>query len=259
MKKAFALLLSGMMMCSMAACGQGQTDTGSQASSGAETTAAVQESTAGEESKAKDILAGGYTDVEDPTVTDDIKALFDKATEGLAGVGYEPVAYIGSQVVAGTNHLLLCKATPVTANPVTTYALVVLYEDLDGNAEIANVVNSTANAPAAQDPENPMSGAYADSESPKVTDEAKQALTKASEALAGASYEPKALLATQVVAGTNYMLLCKATPTVPDAKSSYSIVTVYADLDGNAEITQTVDFASDEESPAEIQAETSNG
>ena len=44
------------------------------------------------------------------------------------------------------------------------------------------------------------------------------------------------LLATQVVAGRNYRLLCKATVVSPDAASTYAIVTVYADLEGGAEI-----------------------
>ena len=41
-------------------------------------------------------------------------------------------------------------------------------------------------------------------------------------------------LGTQVVAGTNYKLLCKG---VKSGKAFVCIATVYADLDGNAEIT----------------------
>jgi hypothetical protein len=44
------------------------------------------------------------------------------------------------------------------------------------------------------------------------------AFDKAAACLAGASYEPVAVLGKQVVAGMNYCLLCKVTATVPDAK-----------------------------------------
>ena len=73
-------------------------------------------------------------------------------------------------------------------------------------------------------------------------DEAKAALDKASETLTGAEFDPIALVGTQVVAGTNYRLLCKETATVPDAESFYTIIDIYADLNGNAELTETYDF-----------------
>ena len=34
---------------------------------------------------------------------------FAQATEGLKGATYKPVLYCGTQVVAGTNHLIICK------------------------------------------------------------------------------------------------------------------------------------------------------
>ncbi|MBR7188877.1 MAG: hypothetical protein IKD53_10020, partial [Clostridia bacterium] len=52
-------------------------------------------------------LAGGWTPAADPAVTEDMKEMFDRALEGLLGVDYVPVAYLGSQVVAGTNHCIL--------------------------------------------------------------------------------------------------------------------------------------------------------
>ena len=69
-----------------------------------------------------------------------------------------------------------------------------------------------------------------------LPDEAVAALEKAVEKLDGASYVPVTLMATQVVAGTNYCILCQVTPVVPDAVPSWALVYVYADLEGNAEI-----------------------
>lgn len=81
---------------------------------------------------------GGWSYAESVEITDDIKKVMEKATETLTGATYEPVAYIGSQVVAGTNHAILCKSTPSVAelNGATTYVLVYVYADLQGNCEI---------------------------------------------------------------------------------------------------------------------------
>ena len=69
-----------------------------------------------------------------------------------------------------------------------------------------------------------------------LPDDAVAALEKAVEKLDGASYVPVTLMATQVVAGTNYCILCQVTRVVPDAVPSWALVYVYADLEGNAEI-----------------------
>ena len=69
----------------------------------------------------------------------DAQAAFDKAVDGLVGAEYVPVALMSTQVVAGTNYCILCQITPVVPNATPTWALVYIYADLDGNAEITNV------------------------------------------------------------------------------------------------------------------------
>lgn len=86
-------------------------------------------------------MVGGWTASESPEITDEIKALFDKAMENLMGVNYVPVAYLGSQVVAGTNHCILCQATVVYPGAQPGYVLVYLYEALDGTVEILNIAD----------------------------------------------------------------------------------------------------------------------
>ncbi len=112
MKKLFAIILSGLIICSFAACGQNNAS--SQSSTEAATTAAEAETSA---SEGGDVITGGITDAASPVVPDEVKTVFDKAAATLTGVGYEPVAYLGSQVVAGTNHFLLCKAKPTPRPP----------------------------------------------------------------------------------------------------------------------------------------------
>ena len=213
----FALLAAGVAV--FAGCGKQKTETGT---------------TDGE-------IVGGWTKAESPVITEDFRNVFDKATQTLVGVEYVPVAYLSSQVVAGMNHCVLCKATATVPDAQTTYAIVTVYEDLKGGAEITDVAECDAQANIAV---GDVNGGWSEPESPAVPEEALQALTKACETLTGMEYTPVALLATQVVAGMNYRLLCEAKATVPDAETKYVIVTVYADLQGNAEITDTAEFGS---------------
>ena len=88
-----------------------------------------------------EMMAGGWQNVpcEAGTLPEDAQAAFDKALEGLDGAVYTPVALLSTQVVAGTNYCILCQITPVVPDPVPTWALVYIYADLQGNAEIMNV------------------------------------------------------------------------------------------------------------------------
>ena len=95
-------------------------------------------------SASAETLSGSWTPSDDPTVTEELKELFAKGTETLTGAAYLPVAYLGSQVVAGRNHAFLCQA--VTAYPgsletPSAYAMVYLYEDLSGNVSILSIAD----------------------------------------------------------------------------------------------------------------------
>ena len=84
---------------------------------------------------------GGWSAAEDNSITEENKAFFDKAVEGLIGVNYEPITYLGSQVVAGTNHCYLCKATVVYPDATPSYVLMYIYEALDGHTEILHIID----------------------------------------------------------------------------------------------------------------------
>ncbi len=228
MKKIISLLLCAAMMTvsciALSSCGKEDDGTGA---AGAEN---------------GDVIDGGWGKASSPEITEKVRALFEKASSGLDGAEYVPVAYLESQIVAGTNHLVLCRAAAVTPDAKQTYAIVTLYEDLEGGAEITAVRNSEAEAffPTG------VTGGWTEAESPALTDEAKTALAKACETLTGVEYTPVALLSTQLVSGMNYRILCESRATVPNAASEYVILTVYADLQGNAQITDTYDFNGEE-------------
>ena len=87
-------------------------------------------------------VAGGWSAGVPAEPTEEQLAVFEKATEGLTGAQYSPVLYLGFQVVAGYNHRFLCK-THADPEAPETWAEVEIYEDLEQNAEVTNVVELT--------------------------------------------------------------------------------------------------------------------
>lgn len=64
---------------------------------------------------------------------------FKEATENLVGCEYEPIAYLGSQVVAGSNYAVFCSMTPVVPNAKRSFVIVYISENLDGKSEIMKI------------------------------------------------------------------------------------------------------------------------
>ena len=90
---------------------------------------------------AAETLAGGWevTPAEAHALPKDAQSAFEKATAQLDGAEYIPVALMSSQVVAGMNYCVLCQVTYVVPDAVPFWALVYIYADPEGNAEITNV------------------------------------------------------------------------------------------------------------------------
>ncbi|MBQ6077397.1 MAG: hypothetical protein IJK12_09680 [Clostridia bacterium] len=172
---------------------------------------------------------------------------FRTVTEKLLGATYVPVAYLGSQIVAGMNYAILCTRTLVTANPVTDLAVITVYVDLEGNAELLNIADFDLGAYAqAEDAGAPelLDGGWQAPESAEAMDampqEAATAYAKALEGFVGNNLTPVALLGTQLVAGTNYAFLCHSSLVTLEPVVSMQVVVIYADLSGNATITNIV-------------------
>ncbi len=193
-------------------------------------------------------LVGGWSYTSSPDMTQEAQGAFDKAMEGLVGVDYTPVALLGTQVVAGTNYCILCQATVVSPEAQPYYTLVYIYEALDGSAEVLTITDLElgVSAEAASEPssnvEPELVGGWSYTSSPDMTQEAQGAFDKAMEGLVGVDYTPVALLGTQVVAGTNYCILCQATVVSPEAQPYYTLVYIYEALDGSGEVLTITDL-----------------
>ena len=191
-------------------------------------------------------LAGGWTPAADyGDISEARRAVFDKGMATLLGVDYAPIAYLGSQVVAGTNHAFLVKGTLVVPSRPVSYALVYLYEDLQGNVTILTIADlpivPQEDGTLALPGEGLMGGWYY-AEDPAFTDEDEAKLEAALQNQVGASYAIVANVGEQVVAGLNRCLLVQVIPVVPDAQPHFALAYVYTDLEGNSSLTQVIDL-----------------
>ena len=192
MKKIIALALAMLLLLALTACGQ----------------------------KKEEAKVGGWTLTDDAALTDEAKGAFDKAMEGLVGVNYTPVALLGTQLVSGTNYCILCEATVVYPDAQPYYAVVTVYQDLQGKAEVKNIV-------------------ALDLGKIEETGKIEDSQPEGAQLLGGWTLDrdtylevPDGVLhlATQVVAGTNHVVLCKG----------WNLCFVYADTQGKTEIVKTV-------------------
>ena len=230
MKKMLIVLLAGLLMLTAVACKANEAP--KEAVKNEEPQEAAQE-----EIMANEPLAGSWTPAEDFSITDERKAIFDKGMAVISSI-HTPLAYLGSQVVAGTNHCFLSKGS-------NWLELVYFYEDLQGNVKLMNVADLPI-VPQADGTtaavEAGLTGGWTYAEDPTVTEEMAAKLEKALEKNLGATYVPVANLGTQVVAGLNRCLLCQVTSVSPNATPHYALAYIYTDLEGNSSLTQVIDL-----------------
>jgi hypothetical protein len=240
MKKILIVLLAALLAVAAVACKANEEPKAAEQEEASEEMNAAQENEMTDEP-----LAGGWTPAEDFSITDERKAVFDKGMAALLGVDYEPLAYLGSQVVAGTNHAFLVKGTAVVPTRPLSYALAYFYEDLQGNMRIMNIADLPIvpgeNGAMTPPEEGPM-GAWYYAEDPAFTDEDEAKLEAALQNQVGASYAIVAYVGEQVVAGLNRCLLVQVTPVVPNARPHYALAYVYTDLEGNSSLAQVIDL-----------------
>ncbi len=245
-KRLFVLALAGVMAAAFAGCGSSTESTTASGTTG--TTAAAQASTAaGKENvtenatgSEEEMIVGGWS-VSSMDITDAHKELFKKAQETLTGAVYTPIALLGTQVVAGKNYRFLCykEASVSEQNAEPVYAIVVIYEDLKNNASITEIKDSEVPAPVSG---KDVVGAYEASSDLAMNDDATKAFTLATETLTGVEYKAVALLGSQVVAGKNYRILCESKASTGNSETGWAILTVYADLEGHAEVTDIAEM-----------------
>lgn len=72
--------------------------------------------------------AGGYrlNDFDACNLPENVATAFTKVIGSMHGAQYKAVLYLGSQLVNGVNHLLLCEVTKATNPPVRSLEIVAI-------------------------------------------------------------------------------------------------------------------------------------
>ena len=184
--------------------------------------------------KAEPVL-GGWTMVTDNTARMMSEPDATRIANAIKANGgdFEPLGLVATQVVSGANYMYLVYGTEAEGT-VPGYYFMTVYEDTKGND---TVVGTTAidvtNIQTAEPLGKGATGAWAVRGSGKpgmLPDQDAQASFDAINK-GDIIYNPVALLATQLVSGTNYKALC-----VGNDKNLY-VVTWYKDLKGGASLT----------------------
>lgn len=229
MKKMVSLGLAAVLAVSMAAGGAVQAFAVADAADF--TPAAVEE---------ENCISGSWKRAENPELTQTVCTLFDKAFAGLEGVSYTPYALLATRTTAaGRQYRVLCKATVVYPGAQEEYVVVTLQRSWLGRAEVEEIDDALCLTNL--DMEEDAVGAWKEAASPVLTEEVSAAFAKATEGFVGVDYVPVALLSEQVVAGTNYRILCEATVVYPGEQMHYVVVTLYKSLEGNVSVLNVSD------------------
>ncbi len=154
-----------------------------------------------------------------PLLTQDEEAVFEKAADNLTDASYEPVFVIGGQVVAGMNYAYLCHRKPIALDPEPSWVVVVVYQNLRGDAEVTAINDFDPTDIFTVDPkteEYELVGGWScptdDIDPRALSDEAYEAYRGATTNTDSSMYfEPIVLLATQNVSDQYYRLLCRGT------------------------------------------------
>ena len=249
MKKLIAGLLAVCVCFALTACGASEEAASSAVAADPSSAAASAVESVVEASDVAEPageVVGGYTvvDAEAATLPQEAQEAFDKAVEGWVGTDLKPVALVGTQTVSGTNYAFLAKATTVTAEPVLKNVLVIVYADLEGNAEILNVADLDGLDSYGTTAEASLTGGWevADITGSNPSQEDGDLLELAQGDDASAGYSLVAPMATQVVSGTNHRYFCREVISGEEPVTGLCVVTVYEDLDGNAEILDVQPF-----------------
>lgn len=235
MKKMASIALATALAFSLVACG------------GAAQTQAPAEDTADEGETAEvTTLVGGWTNNDEiigKSITEEQAAVFQQAVGDLVGVNYEPVAVIGEQLVSGRNYAYLCKATVVAPDAQGEWVVAVIYQDLEGNCSLTTVNPiDPVDIHVVEGEKGSVMGGWSIPEAPESLElpgDSQQVFATAMQKLAdeGKDYAlaPQTLLATQVVSGVNYQVLCIGS--VDGGAPQVFDVTLYENASGDVEVT----------------------
>lgn len=161
------------------------------------------------------MIFGGYNvNVNVKGMPQKVATAFDEITKNLIGAKYNFIAYLGSQVVNGTNHAILAEQTIITGVDSKCVVVMVINEKTEGLtlAGIERILDSG----------DAFGGTAIDCKT-DIPDEAMTTLSNAVSNFVGSSIKPFAYLGSQIVNGTNYYIAAEVSPLVAGANNNTSV------------------------------------
>ena len=180
-------------------------------------------------------LGGWKVNVAVGSMPQQVATAFGKVFENFVGATYTPIAYLGSQVVNGTNHAILAEQTVMTGVDTKNIVCIILNEKPGsiGGEDFALVsIDRVVDG----------GGKYGGTNVDVVTDltpEIKDVFNSAFEGFVGSKVEPFALLGTKVVKGVQYKFAATVTPVVQNPEATVQVVTVNG-LTGEIEFEEII-------------------
>ena len=137
--------------------------------------------------------------------------------EKLIGAEYSPIAYLGSQIVNGTNHAVLAEQLLLTGKDTKNIVLLI-FNEKDGVVTLSNIERVIEAG-------GPFGGTAIDVKA-NIPEDAQSVFDQAMAGFVGSNVEPFALLGTKVVKGIDYLFAATVTPVTPEAITKVAIVKV---------------------------------
>ena len=166
----------------------------------------------------QEVIAGGWTTAQDPTITDEYKKMVESVADKRPEYKFTPIALLATQVVAGTNYRFFCMATK---DNKSVSAILEIYQDLQGGTDILDTEIYTKEINNAEH----LDGGWGVASEVKISDDEMKGFEKALEGQKE-KYVPVAKVAQQVVAGFNYLVICEG-PTDSRYDIEYYMAQIY--------------------------------
>ena len=187
-----------------------------------------------------DMYATGEWEItEDPTVTGELKTVYDSSTAGTAAKDYEILAYLGCRSRMGLDYCFLC------LDPEGTYKLVDVYENINSVYEFVGEAElqwpGTASAS--------MIGSWKLSEDPGIRDYILDLTGQVSVEAPDRIYSAVTYLGSQFVSGRKHAVLCITEPKNPPSPAieyDLYLITIFEGTEGKPELFESniVDISS---------------
>ena len=88
------------------------------------------------------MVLGGWNldEVKGCNLPQKVQSAFTAVTGDMTGADYEPIAYLGSQIVNGINYRILCKRRLVIPNSDVQIVKMIIHEETDGSVRLVSVI-----------------------------------------------------------------------------------------------------------------------